>query len=144
MVKRLDESSTDDLCTLSEEADFPYKISKDDARFYCKGTDISEGVQTYGVYQENRLTGVMTATFCRVFPHCDSPSGKIIQLSGAYVHPDFRGQGNATALIKAIEEDAVIYGADYICTDSTADELYEKNGFNHAPENESRLWKRLA
>ena len=128
------------LCRLSMQPDFPYPIDKETALTYCSGGT----VQTYGIRYGTDLISVMTATFCMVFPSKDSPSGKIVQISGAYTRPDFRGKGYATKLLERIEQNAIAFGADYLCLDSTADELYLKNGFVAAPDSESRLWKRLS
>ena len=32
----------------------------------------------------------MTATYMFVMPHKDSPSGRIVQISGAYTNPNYR------------------------------------------------------
>jgi GNAT superfamily N-acetyltransferase len=127
------------LMDIAKEPDFPCKLSFEDAKIYCNG----DTVQTYGIYNDDELVSIMTATFCRVFPSKDSPTGKIVQISGAYTRPLYRHKGYAKKLLESIEEIAICYGYDYICCDSIADDLYIKNGFIHAPENESRLWKPL-
>lgn len=61
---------------ISEAEGFPYPITEDVARIYCQGRDATApGVQTYGVFEDDKLVSVMTATFCVVFPCEDSPSG---------------------------------------------------------------------
>ena len=35
------------------------------------------------------------------------------------------------------------FHADYMCCDSTMNVLYTKFGFEHTPEDETRLWKKL-
>ena len=61
---------------ISKEEGFPYPISEDAARVYCQNRDVFDtGVQTYGVFEDDKLVSVMTATFCLVFPCEDSPSG---------------------------------------------------------------------
>ena len=128
------------LHDLSKCEDFPYPITEEEAQFYCQ----EDGpLHTHGIYHGSKLVSIMTATFYRVFPCNDSPDGKVVCISGAYTHPDFRHKGYASMLLKEIEEDARAYGANYICLDSTADDFYKRNGFKHAPSNESRMWKRL-
>ena len=143
---RLDENMISDLVRLSDQEDFPYHLTKEDAARFCIGTTPTEqSVQTYGAYHDGKdLVSVMTATFCRIFPHKDSPNGKMVHISGAYTHPEYRNQGHALTLLNAIERDAVSFGADYLCCDSTVDTLYQKAGFVSSPQNEERMWKKLA
>jgi len=138
---RLDDTMIGDLLELSKQEDFPYELSIDEAKKYCSSENIKEQTtQTYGAYYRGTiLVSVMTASYVRVFPHKDSPSGKIVHISGAYTHPNYRCMGYATTLVKAIEKDAKEFGADYICLDSTADKFWTKNEF--IKSNESRLWK---
>lgn len=141
---RLDKSRIKDLLDLSSADGFPYQLTEKTARIYCAGKAFDEeGVQTYGVWIDDRLVSVMTATFCRVFPCEDSPHGRIVHLSGAFTLPSFRSRRCATELLYLIEKDAAAFGADYLCCDSTADELYRSFGFGPAPENETRMWKKL-
>ena len=142
---RLDNRSVADLAAFSKTEGFPYILNEDTARLYCKGTaPIRPGVQTYGIYDESgMLAAVMTATFCLVFPHSDSPHGRIVHISGAFTRADCRNCHYASALLNAIEEDARRYfNADYLCCDSTADRLYISCGFS-GTHGETRLWKPL-
>lgn len=75
------------------------------------------------------------------FPHSDNPTGNIVHISGAYTKKEYRGKGYATLILKEIEKNALNMHADYICCDSSADELYLKHGFTKSSE--SRLWKQL-
>ena len=111
----------------------------------CSAKDPGAPVtQVYGIYHENELVSVMTATYCYVFPHADSPQGKVVHISGAYTRPDMRRRGLAAQILQAIEQDAVrCFHADYMCCDSVADRLYTRAGFVHSPEDETRLWKQL-
>jgi predicted GNAT family acetyltransferase len=85
----------------------------------------------------------MTATYSIVFPHRDGT--RMVHISWAYTKDNFRNQGYASTLLKVIERDARDYfHADYICCDSTANNLYKKNGFQEAPTDETRLWKQLS
>ena len=130
------------LLALSAATGFPYRLTDAAARLYLRGRGpADEGVQTYGVFADNRLVSVMTATFCTVFPCEDSPSGRIVHISGAYTHPAYRHRHFATDLLTAIQADAARYGADYLCCDSTADGLYLRFGFRPTDEKETRMWK---
>ena len=137
----------DDISTLiefSKSDGFPYKLTSDEqVKPYCYNTILSdESPRTYGYFDDNKLVGVMTITCFRVFPHLDNPTGRIAHISGAYVLPEYRHKGIATDLYKEIEKDMRhTWKPDYICCDSSADDLYIKNGF--IKSNESRLWKVL-
>lgn len=138
---RLDENNIDELLKF---VDGKYPLTKELAHSICIGTNpVNPCTQVYGVYEKNELVSIMTATYCIVFPHKDGT--RIVHISGAYTKDNFRHRGYASTLLKAIEKDARDYfHADYICCDSTANELYKKNGFQEAPVNESRLWKQLS
>ena len=90
------------------------------------------------------LVSVMTATFCMVFPCGDSPSGRIVHISGAYTLPAYRHRHHATALLTKIQAEAVLFGADYLCCDSTADGLYLRFGMEPTAAHETRMWKKLS
>ena len=142
---RLDSESAADLAALSKTEGFPYVLDEDTARLYCSGIPpAAPCTQTYGIYDRNEmLAAVMTATFCFVFPHHDSPKGRIVHISGAFTRADRRNCNYASALLNAIEEDARRYfNADYLCCDSTADRLYVSHGFIRT-HGETRLWKPL-
>ena len=145
IIYKLDKSRIRDLTECSAAEGFPYPMTQALAEIYCRGKDPSEeGVQTYGVYEDNRLVSVMTATFCAVFPCKDSPTVRIVHISGAYTLPAYRHRRYATQLLAAIEKDAVRFGADYLCCDSTADGLYQSFGMTPTDESETRMWKSLS
>ena len=142
--QKLDDHHIHDLAQLSGAQGFPYPIAEDSARVYCRNRGASDpGVQTYGVFEEGKLVSVMTATFCVVFPCDDSPSGRIAHISGAYTLPAFRHRHYAAELLTAIQADAVAFGADYLCCDSTADGLYRSFGMYPTSDDETRMWKKL-
>ena len=138
---RLDRSSVSDLLELVQGK---YPLSEDLALQICDGSNpVTPRTQVYGVYKEGlELVSIMTATYLIVFPNADG--SRVVHISGAYTKESERHKKYAASLLAAIEKDAVEhFGADYLCGDSTADELYEKNGFEKTPEKETRLWKRL-
>ena len=137
-----------DLHKISLLEDFPLALSKDMAEKYCNGDSgkpYCGMTQTFGIYDayEKDLVAVMTATFMRVFPHPDSPSGKIVHISGAYTHPDYRHLGYASRLLEFIEAvSKKLYGADYICADAVAKELFTNNGYMIS-RGATRVWRRI-
>lgn len=135
---RLTKSCINDLIDLVK---YEKPLTKDIANAICIGENPDKPcTQVYGIYNSNKLISIMTATYSIVFPHIDGT--KVVQISGAYTHPDYRHKGYATKLLKIIEKDAKKYfKADYICLDSEADELYTKNGYIKSKD--SRLWKKL-
>ncbi len=144
MNYRLTWRSISDLVKISNIKNESYKIYKKDVKQFCKGLRPKNGtVQTYGIYEGKQLVSIMTATYMKVFPHIHSKKGKIVHITGAYTLPEYRNKGYATKLLKAIEKDAYRYSADYLCCDSTADDLYINNEFIYAPDNEKRMWKPL-
>lgn len=143
--QKLDNHHIHDLVVISESDGFPYPISEEVARVYCQSRDANTpGAQTYGVFEDDKLVSVMTATFCFVFPCEDSPSGRIAHISGAYTLPDCRHRRYATELLTAIEADAKVFGADYLCCDSTADGLYLSFGMRPTSDDETRMWKTIS
>ena len=139
---RLDENSIDDLIDFSKDI-FP--ITRQTACQICSSLNPTEPcTHVYGCYHNGiELVSIMTATYAVVFPHKDGT--RMVHISGAHTKEGFRHQGYATELLKAIEQDATKYfHADYICCDSTVDELYENFGFRPAPLEETRLWKQLS
>lgn len=154
-MKRLTRGNFNDLMELSKSKDFPYKITGnnkyDIMTGYLNGDTkpTSPMVQTYGYYANvdksdgtvnKELVGVMTATYMLVFPHHDSPSGRIVHISGAYVRPDMRHKQIATKLLSFIMADAETrFKADYLCCDSSANGFWLNRGFTNSYE--SRLWK---
>ena len=142
--QRLDKSHVKALLRLSAADGFPCRLTQAAATPYCRDKSPSlEGAQTYGIFADNMLVSVMTATFCMVFPFGDSPSGRIVHISGAYTLPAYRHRHHATALLTKIQSEAVLFGADYLCCDSTADGLYLRFGMEPTDENETRMWKIL-
>ena len=138
--QKLDIHHIQDLAAISKAEGFPYPISEDVARVYCQSREANApGVQTYGIFEDDKLVSVMTATFCPVFPCEDSPSGRITHISGAYTLPDCRHRRYATELLTAIEADAEAFGADYLCCDSTADGLYLRFGMHPTSDDETRM-----
>ena len=133
---RLDENSVNDLVMMTG-------IDKELARLLCSGENpVSSCTQVYGCYENNELVAIMTATYSIVFPHEDGT--RMVHISGAYTKFEYRNLGFATMLLRAIERDAIdCFHADYLCCDSTANELYIKSGFVKAPSDETRLWKQL-
>jgi ribosomal protein S18 acetylase RimI-like enzyme len=74
---------------------------------YCNAKKpVNPSVHIYGHYEDNRLVSVMTATFMLVMPHEDSPNGRVVQISGAYTHIDYRHRNIASSLLQEIQEDA--------------------------------------
>ncbi len=143
-VKRLDETDAAALVEISKAPGFPCELTEDDAKAFCRGRLPSkEGVQTYGIFDGKALLSVATATFCRVFPCADAPSGFIVHISGVYTLPEYRHRHYASELLSAAEADAKAFGAEYICCDSTQDGLYYSCGFQPAPDNETRMWKHV-
>ena len=142
---RLDENNVDELLDFCE-GNFP--LTKEVARNICIGTHpVNSCTQVYGAFcnenEKSELVAIMTATYSIVFPHRDGT--RIVHVSGAYTKYNFRHQGYASALLRAIEKDARdCFHADYICCDSTANRLYKKNGFQETPTDETRLWKQLS
>ena len=142
---RLDESNMEELLGFCE-GKFP--LTKEVAHNICIGTHpVNPCTQVYGAFcNENgksELVAIMTATYSIVFPHKDGT--RMVHISGAYTKDNFRHQGYASTLLRAIERDARdCFHADYICCDSTVNSLYKKNGFQEAPTDETRLWKQLA
>lgn len=140
--QKLNHHHIQDLAAISRAEGFPYPMTEDVARVYCQSRNTSDpGVQTYGIFEDDKLVSVMTATFCRVFVCEDSPSGRIVHISGAYTLPAYRHRHYATELLTAIEADAMAYGADYLCCDSTADGLYLRFGMQPTSDDETRMWK---
>ncbi len=141
---RLDKNNINELLNFTNGI---YPLTNDIAEQICWGTHpIAPCTQVYGAFHnengKSELASIMTATYCIVFPHKDGT--RMVHISGAYTKDEFRHQGYASALLKAIERDAKDYFyADYICCDSTANELYKRHGFSIAPDKETRLWKQI-
>ena len=138
---RLSKDSVKDIIELLKEHNS--YLTEEMLDKYCNVDEpVSPSTHIYGYYDNGELVSIMTATFCFVFPHKDSPSGRIVQISGAYTKEEYRHRKLASMLLHDIEEDAKLYfDADYLCCDSTADNLYLSSGFEESSE--SRLWKKL-
>ncbi len=142
---RLDENNIEELLDFCKGK---CPLTKEVARNICIGTHpVNPRTQVYGAFcngnGKSELVAIMTATYSIVFPHRDG--ARMVQVSGAYTKDNFRHQGYASTLLRAIERDARdCFHADYICCDSTANNLYKKNGFQETPTYETRLWKHLA
>lgn len=133
----------DNIELLLNFTDGIYPLTREIANNICIGTDpVSTCTQVYGIINKetNELVSIMTATYMIVFPHEDGT--RVVHISGAYTKDNYRHQGHASTLLKAIENDAKNYfRADYLCCDSKANKLYESNGFSVSTE--TRLWKQL-
>ena len=142
MIKaiRLTEANIEDLIGFSKQEGFPFAVDEQMVKDYCKGNDPYEMcVQTYGVYDDDELIAVMTASYFNVFYHPDSPSGRIVHISGAFTRPERRCQGYGKMLLDKITEDAKrYYGADYLCCDTIAPQFFGKCGF--IVNAEDRMW----
>ena len=104
--------------------------------------DKSCNMKIYGKYCEGTLVSMMCATYLNVFPHKDSPTGRIVRVSGAYTDERFRRNGYARELLREIEKDVIEeFDCDYICCDSSVDELYISEGY--VESSESRLRKSI-
>lgn len=142
IILRLDENNINELLDFCKGK---YPLTKEVAKDICIGTNpVKPCTQVYGAFfnenEKNELVAIMTATYSIVFPHKDGT--RIVHISGAYTKDNFRHKGYASALLETIERDAKTYfHADYICCDSVADNLYEKNGFIESSA--TRLWKQL-
>ena len=133
---RLNANNMSDLLTLTDGKYPP-------AREICSAVPpVAPCTRVYGCYADGELVAMMTATYSIVFPHKDG--SRMVQISGAYTKEEYRHQGLATKLLSLIQYDAMKYfHADYLCCDSTANGLYEKFGFKSAPEDETRMWKKV-
>ena len=122
-----------------------FPISPDFAERCCVSSPpIAPCIRTYGIFQNEILVAMMTATYLFVMPCEDSPNGRIVHISGAYTKPEYRNLGYASELLGCIEYDAKnFFGADYLCCDSIANALYINNGFIFTSNDETRLWKKL-
>ena len=138
VVRRLEVKDIFDLFGFVDDS---HQISMELALMLCGGEKPSHPcAQIYGAFEGAEMVSMITATYCVVYPHKDGT--KIVQLSGAYTKESERGKGYASAILEMIEHDAKVYfNADYLCCDSSADELYYKHGFKKSDE--SRLWKPL-
>lgn len=143
-IRRLCEEDANVLALFSFAKDFPCEpLTHQQAVRYCNGRISAEPTQqTYGLFENDLLVSIMTATLSYEFPHRERPSGRVLQISGAYTKSEYRHRGYATMLLSAIEEDArKLFRAEYICCDSSVDELYVNFGYEKPTE--TRLWKKL-
>lgn len=137
---RLKEENIKDLVQFSKQKDFPYEINEEKVKEYCSGKDpVNMCAQTYGVYDDEKLVAIMTASYLNVFYHEDSPHGKTVQISGAFTVPERRSQGFGKMLLDKITEDAKKYfGADYLCCDTISPQFFLKYGY--VVSSEERMW----
>ena len=139
---RLSRDRVADLLHLAEVGRYP--LNEKLAGELCSAEDpTGPCTLVYGLDDEDgNLVSIMTATYSITFPHEDGY--RMVHISGAYTREDCRHQGLASRLLSSIERDARTYfKAHYLCCDSTARELYERSGFQEAPEDETRMWKPL-
>ena len=99
-----------DLIRLSQENGFPYKLTEKTAEKYCNNATLTRpSIHTYGVYEDDKLVSVVTATNDFVFP-CESEEfGRVCFISDAYTLPEYKEKGYDTALTKEIKTDAIEY-----------------------------------
>lgn len=136
---RLDEKELQDLTALSREDGFPCELTDEVAALLDKNI-ASNTFLLFGEYRGDDLAAIGALSIFFVFPCPDSPCGLIGHISGVYTRPQYRHQGLSAAIVDQIIDAGREAGCDYVCLDSTADELYRKAGFIHAPENETRMW----
>ena len=131
-----------DIKKLAHEKGFPCTFTADTAEFIIKRIR-DNSMMLFGRYSDGILVSIGTLSIFSVFPCPDSPNGLVGHISGVYTHPQYRRRGHSTKLLDEMTEAGRLYGCDYLCLDSTADELYCKAGFVRAPEGETRMWKRI-
>jgi GNAT superfamily N-acetyltransferase len=136
---RLDEKEKLDFLALSREEGFPCELTDEVMALLVKNAT-GDAFLLFGEYSDGRLAAIGALSIFFVFPCPDSPCGLIGHISGVYTHPEYRHQGLSAAIVDQIIDAGREAGCDYVCLDSTADELYRKAGFIHAPENETRMW----
>lgn len=139
-VIRLTKENIKDLVQFTKQEGFSFPVDEKMAKDYCKGLDPTDMcVQTYGVYDDDRLISIMTASYLKVFYHPDSPKGKTVQISGAFTIPERRCRGYGKMLLdKIIEEARTYFNADYLCCDTIAPQFFGKYEFKTSSEN--RMW----
>ena len=136
---RLDEKEMQDFLTLSREDGFPCELT-DEVMALLDKNIASNSFLLFGEYRGDDLAAIGALSIFFVFPCPDSPCGLIGHISGVYTHPAYRHQGLSASIVDQLIAAGCEAGCDYVCLDSTADELYRKAGFIHAPENETRMW----
>lgn len=144
---RLGMKNIKDLMELSQKIDFPCSVDK--AKNFCNGKwfktlrNLGGVTQMYGMYDGKTLIAVLTATYSYIFPTGKGLSGRVVELSGAYVVLGYRHHGIITHLARCVERDAREWKADYICLDdkdSTA--VYDEHPFEPVVVRQ-REWKAL-
>lgn len=128
-----------DFLALSREDGFPCELTDEVMALLAKNT-AGDAFLLFGEYRDERLAAIGALSIFFVFPCPDSPCGLIGHISGVYTHPAYRHQGLSASIVGQLIAAGREAGCDYVCLDSTADELYRKAGFIHAPENETRMW----
>ena len=136
---RLDEKEKLDFLALSREEGFPCELT-DEVMALLDKNIASNSFLLFGEYRGDDLAAIGALSIFFVFPCPDSPCGLIGHISGVYTHPAYRHQGLSASIVDQLIAAGCEAGCDYVCLDSTADELYRKAGFIHAPENETRMW----
>ena len=136
---RLDEKEMQDFLTLSREDGFPCELT-DEVMALLDKNIASNSFLLFGEYRGDDLAAIGALSIFFVFPCPDSPCGLIGHISGVYTHPAYRHQGLSASIVDQLIAAGCEAGCDYVCLDSTADELYRMAGFIHAPENETRMW----
>ena len=136
---RLDEKEKLDFLALSREDGFPCVLT-DEVMALLDKNIASNSFLLFGEYRGDDLAAIGALSIFFVFPCPDSPCGLIGHISGVYTHPAYRHQGLSASIVGQLIAAGREAGCDYVCLDSTADELYRKAGFIHAPENETRMW----
>ena len=136
---RLDEKEKLDFLALSREEGFPCELTDEVMALLAKNT-AGDAFLLFGEYRDERLAAIGALSIFFVFPCSDSPCGLIGHISGVYTHPAYRHQGLSASIVDQLIAAGREAGCDYVCLDSTADELYRMAGFIHAPENETRMW----
>ena len=136
---RLDEKEKLDFLALSREEGFPCELTDEVMALLAKNT-AGDAFLLFGEYRDERLAAIGALSIFFVFPCPDSPCGLIGHISGVYTHPAHRHQGLSASIVDQLIAAGREADCDYVCLDSTADELYRKAGFIHAPENETRMW----
>lgn len=115
-----------DLIEISKAMD--NELSEEQATQFCSDTP---GRLVYGLYDENTLISVAVVNLISVMPNRARwvPNGRIFYISTLFTLPDYRDQGCASALLKAIEADATMLSTDIIRADSECGKVFQKNGY---------------
>lgn len=141
---RLTKENLKDLVEFAKDNNFSSKFDKDFAKNFVDGSKInSPRTQTYGIYIGKELAAIATATFSYIFPNDYSKNGKTVYISNLYTLEKYRNRGIATILLKAIETDAINFGADTMFCEATLPLFLQKHMFINTSYEEKRMWKKL-